>query len=287
MPELPEVKTTVRGLKQVLGREIEDVWCDNEKMTKQDYPDFKKQIKGKEIKDARRRAKFILMDLSEDKTLMLHQRLTGHLLLGKWERKNGEWVAEQDILNQKVNGYLHLIFYLDDGQMLVLSDLRKFATAELWDTKKLEKSDRLQKLGPEPLTEDFDLQAFKDALKRRSAAIKTILMKQEVLAGIGNIYSDEILWRAKIHPSTPTNELNNEELKKILKEIKSVLEKALQKRGTSIADYRDIHGEKGHYQEELEAYHQHGEPCSRCGSTVKRMKIGGRSAHFCPKCQPE
>ncbi len=284
MPELPEVQTTVDGLNQVLDRKIEDVWCDNEKMTKKDFDEFKQEVTGRKIENARRRAKFVLIDLSGKKTLLIHQRLTGHLLLGKWERENDEWVAEQEVLNQKVNGYLHLIFYLDNGQMLALSDLRKFATAELWDTEELEKADRLQ-LGPEPLAESFDFESFKQTLKRRSAAVKTTLMNQEVVAGIGNIYADEILWRAEIHPKRPVNELSDKELKKILSNIKSVLKEALEKRGTSIADYRDIHGRPGHYQEELEAYQQHGEPCSRCGTTIKRIKVGGRSAHFCPSCQ--
>jgi len=287
MPELPEVQTTVNGLKQILDRKIEDIWCDNKKMTKQDFGKFKEQVTGRTIENVKRRAKFIIIELSGGKTMLLHQRLTGHLLLGKWERKNGTWEANSEVLNKKVNGYIHLVFYLDNGQMLALSDLRKFATVEVWDSEELEEADRLQELGPEPLSEGFDLAAFKKALKGRRAAVKKILMDQKVVVGIGNIYSDEILWKAEVHPLTPVNELSDDQLRRILKAIKGTLREALEKRGTSSSDYRDIYGEKGHYHKELKAYHQHGEACPRCGEIIERIKVGGRSAHFCPKCQKE
>lgn len=285
MPELPEVETTVRDLKQVRGWKFERVWCNNKKMVEPAFENFKEQIKGKEIERARRRAKLILLDLSDGKTLLIHQKLTGHLLSGEWERIQGEWKAESEPLTDKVNDYLHLVFYLDSGQMLALSDLRKFAKAELWDTEQLEQSEQMQKLGPEPLSEDFDLEEFKQQLKRRRAAVKKILMNQEVVAGIGNIYSDEILWEAEINPLTPVNELTDSELEEILAAMKSILQEAVEARGTSTSDYRDLHGKPGRYQEQLEVYQREGEPCSRCGTSIKRKKVGGRSAHFCPQCQ--
>jgi len=288
MPELPEVETTVQDLKKLLGREIEDVWCNNRKMIKgESFDSFKKRVTGKKIKNARRRAKLVLLDLSENKTLLIHQKISGHLLLGKWNKKNGEWVAESEQLNKRVNGYLHLIFYLDNEQMLALSDLRKFAKARLWDTEKLKKSDQIQKLGPEPLSENFGFKEFKQVLKNRRAAIKKILMNQNIIAGIGNIYSDEILWRAKVNPFTPVNEISDKKLRKILSVVKSVLRDAIEARGTSISDYRDLKGEPGNYQEKLKVYHQDGNKCSRCNSMIKKEKIGSRSTHFCSNCQPK
>jgi formamidopyrimidine-DNA glycosylase len=284
MPELPEVEVTTRGLKaKVLGRTFVDVWADFEKIVKKpSFKDFKEKIKGKKIEKARRKGKNIIMDLSEGYSLLVHQKMTGHLLYGKWKEKNGKWEAEEPgFLKDKDNQYIHLMFFLDNKKMLALSDLRKFAKVELWKTKDLENSELFDRLGPDPLKISFE--RFKKELKK--GKIKKVLMDQEVLAGLGNIYSDEALWRAGIHPLREATKLKGSELKKLYLAVREVLKKGIILGGESISDYRNIEGGKGFFDKERKVYRREGEKCPHCGTKIKRIKVNGRSAHFCPKCQ--
>jgi len=289
MPELPEVETIVRDLqKKVLGRAFIDVWTDFKKIIKspKDFEEFKKEIKGKTIKKVKRRAKNILFELSDNKTLLIHQKLTGHLLLGKWQQKEGKWEATipGPLKEDPMNKFLHLIFWLDNNQMLALSDLRKFAKVELLDKDTLEKE--LSSFGPEPLDKDFTFEKFKEVLdKKRKGKIKQVLMDQEVITGIGNIYSDEILWKAKIHPFKETKQLSDEEIKRIYNAMREILPKAIELGGESISNFRRISGERGYFDKERKIYRREGEKCSRCGTIIKRVKLASRSAHFCPGCQ--
>lgn len=288
MPELPEVETTVRDLrKTVLSRTIFDVWTDFEKQVKKpsNFKQFKREIKGRKIEKIWRRGKNILFDLSGGKTLLVHQKLTGHLLFGKWKRKGEKWLPLPGPLSEKINTYIHLLFTLDRGEMLALSDLRKFAKVELWNKEELEKSEEFKSLGPEPLMPDFTFEKFKKTLKGKKGKIKQVLMNQNVIVGIGNIYSDEILWEAKINPFREMKELNNEELKRIYSAMKKILKRAVRLGGESISDYRRISGKEGFFDKERKVYRREGEKCSRCGTIIERKKIAGRSAHFCPQCQ--
>lgn len=288
MPELPEVETTVKELNErVLGRTFIDVWSDFKKMIKrpESFDNFKKEIKNKKIKRIRRRGKNILFDLSDDKTLLIHQKLTGHLLSGKWEFKGGRWFPPPGPLSEKINTYVHLLFTFDNGQMLVLSDLRKFAKVELWNTEMLKESKEMKSLGPEPLEEGFTFEKFEEILKEKKGKIKQVLIDQTVVAGIGNIYSDEILWKAKIHPFKETKRLSDEEIKRIYFAMKKILKKAIELGGESISDYRRTSGERGYFDKERKIYRREGEKCLRCGTRIERKKIAGRSAHFCPTCQ--
>jgi len=291
MPELPEVESTVRGLKKnILGRRILDVWTDNEKMIKRPrtFKDFKKELRGVVIENVRRRGKNILIDLSGKKTLLIHQKLTGHLLVGRWKLQKGKWISKVSgpLFNDSRNDYIHFIIFLNKNRDLALSDLRKFAKAELWNRKDLESSEGFSKLGPEPLEKGFTFNKFKRAFKtRKRGKIKQVLMDQNVIVGIGNIYSDEILWRSKIHPFKDISNLSNLELKRIYQSMKVILKKAVILKGTSISDFRLIDGSRGRYQAERKAYQRQGKKCSRCGNEIQRKKIGARSAHFCPTCQ--
>jgi len=298
MPELPEVETTVRDLqKKVRGRTFIDTWTDFEKIIKKpkNFQDFKKEIKNKRIKNVRRRAKFILFDLSGDKTLLIHQKLTGHLLLGKWKKKGNRWTSSFPLLSDRINSYIHLLFTLDNEEMIGLSDLRKFAKVELWDSRKLSESEEMKSLGPEPLEKEFTFKKFTEILKNKKAAggeprprrgkIKQVLMDQKVIAGIGNIYSDEILFEARVNPFQLVFQLNPEELKKIYKAIIKILKIGIKSKGESISDWRTVEGKKGLFDNYRRVYQREGEKCSRCKSMILRRKIGGRSAHFCPKCQ--
>lgn len=294
MPELPEVETTVRDLKKkVLGRTFIDVWTDFQKMIKKpkDFKDFQKEIKGRKIKNIRRRGKNILIDLSESKTLLIHQKLTGHLLIGNWKLDATNpplfrnWKSLKiGPLQEKINTYIHLMFWLSGNLMLALSDLRKFAKVELLNKKDLKKE--LSSLGPEPLDKSFTFEKFKKALlKRQKGKIKQVLMDQAVIAGIGNIYSDETLWKAKVHPFKDVSKLSEEELKKIYQAMKKNLEEAIEVKGESISNFRRISGEKGGFDPLRKVYRKEGEKCNRCGTIIKRVKLAGRSAHFCPRCQ--
>lgn len=270
MPELPEVQTTVLGLnRRVLNRTFANVWTDAEKLFKNiPFSEFKKRIKNKKIKKIYRRGKNIIFELSQDYFLLVHQKMTGHLLYDEWQK-------------DKINSYIHVRFFLDNGKILAFSDLRKFAKIELHEKDSLKK--QLALLGPEPLDKIFTFNKFKKVLRR--GRIKQILMNQEVIVGIGNIYSDEILWQAKIHPEKDALKLSEKELKRIYKAMKDILKKGVELRGTSISDYRDIEGKKGKFGDVIKVYRKEGEKCPICKSIIKRKKIGGRSAYFCPSCQ--
>src|SRR6056297_2111181 len=226
MPELPEVETIVNYLgDKIINLKIKKFWTDAKKLIRHpDFNTFEKEIIGKKVK---RKAKYILIDLSEEKTLLVHQKLTGHLLLGHWILENSKPIPKEDKLKDKDNQYIHILWWFDNGLMMGLSNLRKFAEVELWDTKKLEGLKKLKKLGPEPLTSEFTFSLFKKQLKGRKKNIKKCLLDQEIVSGIGNIYSDEILWDAKINPFRGIRDLKERELKIIFKSIEKILKKAI------------------------------------------------------------
>ncbi|MEK7540760.1 MAG: DNA-formamidopyrimidine glycosylase [Patescibacteria group bacterium] len=289
MPELPEVETTVKGLNlKVLNRTFIDVWSDAKKIIKKpkNFESFKKEIKDKKIIKIWRRAKNIIFDLSGGYSLLIHQKMTGHLLVGKWKKQNGKWLPEKKgPLNDPYNRFLHLIFFLNDKKMLALSDLRKFAKVELWETKELISSKEFKLLGPEPLDKNFTFEKFEKALENKKGKIKQVLMDQSIIAGIGNIYSSEALWRAKIHPEKNILQLSEKELKLLYQSIKKVLELGVKLGGESFSDYRKVDGTRGNFDTERKAYKREDQKCHRCKTKIKRIKFGGRSAFFCPICQ--
>ena len=287
MPELPEVQTIVSDLQKILpGLKIGGVWTDWKKMFKnRSFDDFKKEVAREKILNIRRIGKNILIGLSKNKTILVHQKMTGHFLYGNWNFENKKWISKNDdpIRNDPQNRFIHLIFDLSNSKQLALSDLRKFAKVLLWPTDKLSELKDINNLGPDPLAKDFNFNKFQERLAGKKGKIKTILMDQSVLAGIGNIYSDEILWLAGIHPLKPALSLTQKELELIFSSAKKILKKAIEARGTSDSDYRDPSGKKGKYQEMLYVYGLEGEKCQKKdGGTITRLKISGRSAHFCP-----
>jgi len=290
MPELPEVETIVRDLNKTLkGLKITDVWTDLKKIIKQPtYDIFVRQVKGREILGARRRAKYILIDLSGNKTIVIHQKISGHLLYGKWkiEDKTPQSAISGPLKNDPQNRFIRFILYLNNGKQLGLSDLRRFAKVLLIDTDKVKELKEIKELGPEPLEKDFSFEEFKEIIRKKRGKIKPVLMDQTVIAGIGNIYSDEILWYAKIHPLRAIEKLKEQELEEIYQAIKKVLPMAIEAKGDSMQDYRRLSGELGNYQYQQKVYQMTGKKCPRNdGGTIKRIKIGERSAHFCPVCQ--
>jgi formamidopyrimidine-DNA glycosylase len=284
MPELPEVETIVRDLNnKVLGRKIQDIWSDVKKFKVQS---LKLKVVGRKIEKIERKGKNILFHLSGGKLLLVHQKMTGHFLCGRWERKKGKWINVEEgfLRDDKMNNFIHLIFWLSDGNMLALSDLRKFAKVAFFDTQKIENIKDIKNLGPDAL--NVSMADFKKrVLRKNNKDIKQVLMDQETIAGIGNIYADDILWKAAIHPKRKPQFINDNDLKKIFSAMKSILAKSIKKRGTSISDFRDTAGNKGGYGEIRLAYKRKGDPCGRCGVKMERIKIGGRGTCFCPKCQ--
>jgi len=298
MPELPEVQTIVNDLnRKVKGLTITDVWTDWPKYfrrSKGGFDGFKKEIKNKKIEKIWRIGKNIILDLSGKQKILIHQKMTGHLLIGKWKMENGKWVpAEKGLLAEKVNGYIHVMFWLGGpsnkvgaSTMLALSDLRKFAKVLVVDEKDFKNLEDVKNIGPDPLKRGFKFGEFKSLLIKKRGVIKKVLMDQNVISGIGNIYADDILFTAKIHPLKKAEKLNDNELKAIFVATKKILKKAIKLRGTSTSDYRDTAGKKGGYGNIRMVYQREGEKCpNRCGSIIKRIKIGSRSAHFCPNCQ--
>lgn len=311
MPELPEVQTTVNGLNsKVLKRTFVDVWSDWKKIVKKphllggqakSFEEFTKEIKNKKILKIYRRAKNIIFDLSADEaglsdgySLLIHQKMTGHMLVGKWEQINNVWkpVDKKSLLNDPCNRFLHLIFFMSGDIMMALSDARKFAKVELWKTEELKKE--LEKLGPEPLNKSFTFEKFKKALLRqnhpslklRRGKVKEIIMRPEIIAGIGNIYASEALWVAKIHPEKNVANLSEKELKSLYQAIQKVLRLGVKLGGESFSDYRKPDGSKGDFDTERKVYKREKQKCHRCGTQIKRIKVGQRSAFFCPNCQP-
>jgi formamidopyrimidine-DNA glycosylase len=289
MPELPEVETIVRDLrKEVLHRTFIDIWTDAKRMIKKDtFESFKKKLIGKEIIGVRRRAKNILIDLSDDYILLIHQKIAGHLLFGKWKLEKGFWIAEKEgpLSTDPINKYLHVVFILDDKRQLALSDARKFAKAELWKKEELMNSKEFSKIGPEPLVGSFTLSEFKKLFEKKKGKIKQVLMDQNFISGIGNIYASEILFKAKIHPEEEIKNLKDQDLKDIYTAMREILEKAIELRGDSFSDFRTLYGEKGGAQSMNKVYQKEGKACPRCGGMIKRITQGGRGTFFCPKCQ--
>lgn len=293
MPELPEVETTVRDLdKEVRNRTFIGVWTDFEKMIKSptSFKEFKKNLCGKTVISVKRRGKNILFMLSNGYVLLVHQKLTGHLLYGNWLYAKKNWVsAGKGCLADPINQYIHLVFCLDNGKQIVLSDLRKFAKTGLWKETDFYKLKDINGLGPEPLDQDFTFKIFRRALDAKKGKIKQVLMDQTAIAGIGNIYSDEILWASKIHPARPVQSLSAKELKAVYANTLTILTEAIKLRGTTVVsnaeEYRGIGGQRGQYQHKLNVYRRNGSPCPTCGCKVERVKANGRSWHFCLKCQ--
>ena len=246
----------------------------------------KKQTKGKKILSIRRRAKFIIIDIEGKKTIFIHQKISGHLLYGKWKIKNGAWVSRISgpLKEDRQNGYIRFVLFLNNGYQLALSDLRRFGKVILVDDDKIKDLKEISDLGPEPL--EINLKKFEDLFAKKKGRIKQILMDPTFIVGIGNIYADEILWSSGLHPLSRVENLNKKDLRNLYVHTVRILKKAIKYQGSSIDDYRIPSGEKGRFQNLQNAYQLTGEKCKkRDGGIMERMKFGGRSSHFCPKHQ--
>lgn len=304
MPELPEVQTTTDGLKKTtIGAKITDLWTDldskdiRKKETVADtkyFPLFKKAVLNKKIIKIERVAKNILIHLEKGKTILIHMKMTGHLLFGKYEfdKKKNSWKPKnKGPLRDPFNRFIHVVFTLRKNKKIIhlaFSDSRKFGKIVLIETKGIKESKHLKNLGPEPLSDSFIKKVLKDRLNTKpKAQIKTALMNQSLVAGIGNIYSDEILWHSDIHPERKIKDIDSKEWGKVFKNTKKLLLKGIDLGGDSMSDYRNIHGEKGRFQTKHKAYRKTKQNCSKrgCKGVILKKKIGGRSAHYCSSHQ--
>lgn len=316
MPELPEVETIVRELcKKIIGLKVTDFWSDREKPVKQagGIVKFKKEIRGKKIVGITRRAKFIVIDLEGDKSIFIHQKISGHLMYGHWKRKSKtlnsksetnsklkiqnskkeqEWISTipGPLKNDRENQYIRYIWTLSNGYQIAMSDVRRFSRVILVKDKDISNLKEIRDLGPEPL--EISLKKFKDLFggstskQRKKGYLKPVLMDPFFIVGIGNIYSDEILWDSGYHPLSRVENLKDKDLEKIYKSILKILKKGIELKGDSMDDYRLPSGEKGGYQNVQRAYQQTGKKCMKNdGGIIHRLIVGGRSAHFCPKHQ--
>ena len=271
MPELPEVETVRRGLeKLILGKKILNIDIRYPKMIKTDLYEFQKEMPGQVIQTMGRRGKYLLFYLS-DKILISHLRM------------EGKYFYYPDQVPERKHA--HILIHFEDGGTLVYEDVRKFGTMELLAPKLLEAYFVTKKLGPEPTEQDFDLARLKLALKKSKKPIKSHLLDQTLVAGLGNIYVDEVLWRAKIHPFRSSNSLSSQEARKVHDETIKVLGQAVEKGGSTIRTYTNAFGEDGTMQEFHQVYDKAGQACSRCGAIIEKIQLGGRGTHFCPKCQ--
>ncbi|AKP66769.1 DNA-formamidopyrimidine glycosylase [Companilactobacillus ginsenosidimutans] len=272
MPEMPEVETVRRGLvEQVKNKKIVNVEILYQNLITGNVDEFIETVTNARITNIGRRAKFLLIYLDNGYTIISHLRMEG-----KYRVSSDE---------SAIDKHSHAIFTLDDGQMLIYNDVRKFGRMQLWPTATLDSNKSLVKLGPEPLSDSFTFENIKPRIVKHRKDIKTVLLDQSVMSGLGNIYVDEVLWQAKIHPETPANHLTDEDIKIIIDCSNKEIQTAIISGGSTVRSYLDANGHKGTMQDRLKVYGKEGEPCARCGTTIEKIKVGGRGTHFCPKCQ--
>lgn len=275
MPELPEVETIKRTLNQlVANKKIKDVHVFWPKIIKQpdDVDHFIQLLKEQKIKEVHRRGKFLLFEL-DDYILISHLRMEGKYSIHKKD--------------EQTKKHTHVVFEFMDDEELRYNDVRKFGTMHLVKKGDELKQKPLNQLGPEPFDADFTHDYFKSKLAKTARSIKVVLLDQTVVTGLGNIYVDETLFRANVHPLRKANELSDKEIELIRKEAIATLTEAVAQGGTTIRSYVNGQGEMGMFQQELYVYGQENKPCRICGAPILKMKVGGRGTHVCQTCQVE
>ena len=271
MPELPEVETTVRGLERVLkGRRLRRVEPRREDLRRPFPPDLGQRLTGALVTSLGRRAKYGLIETDRGDTLVFHLGMSGH-----W-RVDPSDIGKHD----------HLLIETDEGRRLSLRDPRRFGSVDLVPTAALPDWPAFKALGPEPLSGAIDGVWLKRKFKGRTAAVKLLLLDQRVVAGIGNIYACEALFRARIDPRKPAGRVSKARLDALADAIPAVLEDAIRAGGSTLKDFAAPDGELGYFSKQFDVYDREGEPCrAGCGGHVRRIVQGGRSTFFCPACQ--
>jgi formamidopyrimidine-DNA glycosylase len=287
MPELPEVETVARQLEpEVEGRRIEVLEVLDGRWSRPVPPEqLGAAVSGATIEALGRRGKYLLLALSGARALVMHLRMTGNLVLVEGEQvldpSEGRLLYQGERTTEA--RHLRARFVLDDGRELWFTDPRRFGEAFLIDDDKLE--ERFAKLGVEPFSPEFTPEALGAVAAGRTAPLKSFLLDQSKLAGVGNIYADEALYRARLHPLSPAGSMKPEHLEALRDAVVAALQAGIDAGGSSIDDYRDGRGEKGTMQERFLVHTREGQPCPSCEGEIVRIVVGGRSTYFCPSCQ--
>lgn len=287
MPELPEVETIRVGLAKLLpGKTIADVWHDWPKGFPNAPADVARFMTKANIQEIRRRAKVLIIDLSTKYSLVIHLKMTGQLVFVDNDKKFGGGHPTDSLVGKLPDRSTRVVIDFTDGSKLFFNDQRKFGWMRLIPTLEIPEIDFMKKVGPEPLDDDFTVDRFIERLKKRkNSVIKAVLLDQEVLAGVGNIYADESLWGAKIHPLMPVNRVPRTKLVLLYNSLRDVLNLSIQKGGSTDRNYVDSQGQKGSYMNFANVFRKQGQPCPRCGTEIIKIRVAGRGTHICPKEQ--
>lgn len=273
MPELPEVETVKEALNQtVKGQTIKEIELRYEPMIKNMSADeFKEKLINQTIQEVSRRGKYLVFHF-DDYQLLSHLRMEGKYF----------YVDS----NFELNSHVHVIFTLENGKRLLYQDTRKFGTYHLYDKAiDLETTAPFQVLGLEPFATEFTPSYVKEKIQNKKKPIKSLLLDQTIVCGLGNIYVDEVLYRARLHPLTSSSELTDKDIENVVKYTVEVLARAIELGGTTIRTFRSSHGVSGTFQNELLVHQRKGENCYECHTPIEKIKVGGRGTYFCPTCQ--
>lgn len=286
MPELPEVETVRSGLAKLLpGKTIRSVTFDWPKGFPNAQTDVDAFMIGASIKGVRRRAKVLLIDVSSSYTLVCHLKMTGQFVF-RGAEDFGAGHPNDSLIGKLPDKSTRIVIEFTDGTHLYFNDQRKFGWMRLIPSVQVAELEFFKKVGPEPLAADFTDKMFVQRLQRRkNTSVKAALLDQTVIAGVGNIYADESLWGAKIHPATKVVDVSETKLKQLYKELRFVLELAIEKGGSTNKNYVNAEGKRGSYMDFARVFRREGLACPRCGTTVVKSRVAGRGTHICPKCQ--
>ena len=289
MPELPEVETVRRGLERlVVGKIVRAaVSHDSPKSFPNSPGDVNTFLIGATIVAVRRRAKVLLIDLDTQYTLVVHLKMTGQLVYSGAEHWGGGH-PDDDITLGAPGRFMRVMLEFTDGSHLYFNDLRKFGWMKLYPTPEVPNIDFMRRVGPEPLEDSFTAEEFIPRVRRRNnTTIKAAILDQVVLAGVGNIYADESLWGAKIHPAARVKDVSDADLTVLLEQIKQVMTVSLEHGGSTDKNYVDAEGNKGSYLKFANVFRRENQACPRCGTQIVKLRVAGRGTHICPRCQLE
>lgn len=286
MPELPEVETVKLGLHALIrGKVIQSVLHDTPKGFPNSESDVQEFFIGATITDIRRRAKVLMIDLSTNYTVVIHLKMTGQLVF-RGEEVFGAGHPNESLIGALPDRSTRVTIEFKDGSHLYFNDQRKFGWMRLLPTLEVPEIDFMKKVGPEPLESDFTLAQFQNRFSRRArSSIKAALLDQSVIAGVGNIYADESLWGAKIHPARLVSSLNDSEYNLLYSELRYVMNLAIEKGGSTDKNYVTAEGKRGSYMDFARVFRREGLECPRCSAEIIKFKHAGRGTHICPSCQ--
>ena len=286
MPELPEVETIRIGLAKLLpNRVIKDVWHDWQKSFPNAPADVARFMINAKVESIRRRAKVLIIELSSEYSLVIHLKMTGQLVF-RGEEVFGAGHPTNSLVGELPDKSTRVIIDFTDGSKLFFNDQRKFGWMRLLPTIEVPEIDFMKKVGPEPLENDFTVKEFIERLYlRKNSAIKPVLLDQTIIAGVGNIYADESLWLARIHPETAVAKISKAKLVLLYNMLRDVLWTSIKNGGSTDRNYVNSEGQKGSYLSFAKVFRKQDQPCPRCGTTIEKIRVAGRGTHICPKCQ--